>query len=177
MFSPHRCCRRCSAPKPGKQKQKGNDYRCDVLIFHGFDPSFCFFTLLMRKFGREVTRKMVLWGASNGFSGNHGSHGSRNVALKTSGSLTCAGETLSSDSSSPAIRVIRSLPHFAARLTWRIRSPKGGSGFVACAFGGASGRKGPDDLFEARIAPQRIPPRMQMQVAVTQITGDFGDVA
>ncbi len=42
LFSPHRCCRRCSAPKPGKQKQKGYDYCCGVLISHRFRPQFVF---------------------------------------------------------------------------------------------------------------------------------------
>ena len=58
VFSPHRDCRYCNAPKPGKEKQKSYDYRSAILIVHGFRSFLSVFTQVLRKRGREVTRKI-----------------------------------------------------------------------------------------------------------------------
>ena len=59
VFSPYRHQRHCSAPKPGKEKQKSYDYRPAILIVHRFRSFRSVFTQVLRKMGREVTRKMA----------------------------------------------------------------------------------------------------------------------
>jgi hypothetical protein len=59
VFSPYRSSRYCGAPKPGKEKHKGYDYRSAILIVHGFQSFLSVFTSLVRNICREVTRKMA----------------------------------------------------------------------------------------------------------------------
>jgi hypothetical protein len=59
MFSPYRDGRYCSAPKPGKEKQKSYDYRSAILVVHRFRSFLSVFVQVLRKIWREVTRKMV----------------------------------------------------------------------------------------------------------------------
>ena len=58
-FSPYRDSRYCSAPKPGKEKQKSYDYRSGILMVHRFRSFLSVFTPVLRKIWREVTRKMA----------------------------------------------------------------------------------------------------------------------
>jgi hypothetical protein len=58
-FSPYRDSRYCSAPKPGKEKQKSYDYRSGILVVHRFRSFLSVFTPVLRKIWREVTRKMA----------------------------------------------------------------------------------------------------------------------
>jgi hypothetical protein len=57
-FSPYRDSRNCCAPKPGKEKQKSDDYRSAILIIHRFESFLSVFTPVMRKISGEVTRKV-----------------------------------------------------------------------------------------------------------------------
>jgi hypothetical protein len=59
VFSPYRNGRHRSAPKPGKEKQKSYDYRSAVVMVHRFRSFLSVFTQVLRKRGREVTRKMA----------------------------------------------------------------------------------------------------------------------
>lgn len=58
-FSPDRDSGYRSAPKPGKEKQKSDDYRSAILIIHRFESFLSVFTPVMRNIWREVTRKMA----------------------------------------------------------------------------------------------------------------------
>jgi len=57
--SPYRRGRDCGTPKPGKKKQKRDDYACAVLIIHRF-PFPLLLTRVVRKIRREVTPKAEL---------------------------------------------------------------------------------------------------------------------
>jgi hypothetical protein len=59
VFSPYRDGRYCSAPKPGKEKQKSYDYRSAILMVHRFRSFLSVFVQVLRKIWREVTRKMA----------------------------------------------------------------------------------------------------------------------
>ena len=59
VFSPCRDGRYCSAPKPGKEKQKSYNYCFAILMVHRFESFLSVFTQVMRKMRREVTRKMA----------------------------------------------------------------------------------------------------------------------
>jgi hypothetical protein len=51
--------RYCSAPKPGKEKQKSYNYCSAVLMVHRFRSFLSVFTQVMRKIRREVRRKLA----------------------------------------------------------------------------------------------------------------------
>ena len=59
MLSPYRDSRYCSAPKPGKEKQKSYDYCSAILMVHSFNSFLSVFTPVLRKIRRGVTRKMA----------------------------------------------------------------------------------------------------------------------
>ena len=59
VFSPYRDSRYCSAPKPGKEKEKSYDYCSAILMVHSFNSFLSVFTPVLRKIRREVTRKMA----------------------------------------------------------------------------------------------------------------------
>ena len=59
VFSAYRHGQYCSAPKPGKEKQKSYNYCSAVLMVHRFRSFLCVFTQVMRKSRREVTRKLA----------------------------------------------------------------------------------------------------------------------
>jgi len=59
VFSPSRDRRYCSAPKPGKEKQKSYNCCSAVLMVHRFRSFLCVFTKILRKVRREVTRKLA----------------------------------------------------------------------------------------------------------------------
>jgi len=59
VFLPYRHQRHCGAPKPGKEKQKSYNYCSAILMVHRFQSFLSVFTQVMRKMGREVTRKMA----------------------------------------------------------------------------------------------------------------------
>lgn len=59
VFSPYRDGRYCSAPKPGKEKQKSYNYCSAVMMVHRFRFFLSVFAQVMRKIRREVTRKLA----------------------------------------------------------------------------------------------------------------------
>ena len=59
VFSPDGDGRNCSAPKPGKEKQKRYDYCPAILMVHMFQSFLLVFTRVLRRTGREVTREMA----------------------------------------------------------------------------------------------------------------------
>jgi hypothetical protein len=60
VFSPYRNGRHRSAPNPGEEKQKSYDYRSAILMVHRFRSFLSVFTQVLRKRGREVTRKIAV---------------------------------------------------------------------------------------------------------------------
>ena len=59
VVSPYRDSRYYGAPKPGKEKQKSDNYCSAILIVHRFRSFLSAFTSVLRKIRREVTRKIA----------------------------------------------------------------------------------------------------------------------
>ena len=58
VFSAYRDGQCCSAPKPGKEKQRSYYYCSAVLMVHRFRSSLICFTKVLRRSWREVTWKL-----------------------------------------------------------------------------------------------------------------------
>ena len=60
VVSPYPDSRYYGAPKPGKEKQKSDNYCSAILIVHRFRSFLSAFTSVLRKIRREVTRKIAV---------------------------------------------------------------------------------------------------------------------
>jgi len=59
VFSPYRDSRYCSAPKPGKEKQKSYDYCSAILMVHSFNSFLSVFTRYCVRSGAGLREKWL----------------------------------------------------------------------------------------------------------------------